>query len=87
VSWWPATASAVLASYLTVLGLSPVQIGAIITATLLGSAALTLTVGLAMPGFSRRRVLLGACLLMAATGVGFAGLTSFWPLLVVASLP
>jgi MFS family permease len=78
------TASVVLATYLTVLGLSPVQIGAIITATLLGSAALTLTVGLAMPGFSRRRVLLGACLLMAATGVGFAGLTSFWPLLVVA---
>ena len=78
------TVSVVLASYLTLLGLSPVQIGAIITATLLGSALLTLAVGLALPGFSRRRLLLGASALMAATGMGFSGLTSFWPLLVVA---
>jgi hypothetical protein len=30
--------------------------------------------------------MLGAALLMAATGLGFAGLTSFWPLLLVAFL-
>ena len=51
---------------------------------LVGSALLTLAVGLALPGFSRRRLLLGASALMAATGMGFSGLTSFWPLLVVA---
>src|SRR5205823_5872794 len=35
-------------------------------------------------GLPRRRLLLGASLLMAATGLGFAGVTAFWPLLVVA---
>ena len=78
------TISVVLATYLTALGLSPLRIGAVVTATLLGSAVLTLVVGLAAPGFSRRRLLLGACLLMAATGIGFAGVTSFWPLLIIA---
>jgi predicted MFS family arabinose efflux permease len=76
--------SVLLASYLSLLGFSPVQIGALITATLLGSAALTLGVGLFTSGLSRKRLLLGACLLMAATGLGFAGVTAFWPLLLVA---
>src|SRR5262249_47756675 len=35
---------------------------------------------------ARRGVLLGAAALMLATGVGFASLTAFWPLLVVAIL-
>lgn len=73
-----------LASYLSDIGFSPGQIGAIVTATLLGSAALTLLAGLLGQGLSRRRLLLGACALMAATGLGFAGVTAFWPLLVVA---
>lgn len=76
--------SVVLASYLDLLGFSAVEIGAIVTATLLGSAALTLGVGLVGHSWSRRRLLLGASLLMGATGLGFAGVTSFWPLLVVA---
>ena len=37
--------SVLLASYLARLGFTPVQIGAIVTATLLGSAALTLAMG------------------------------------------
>jgi predicted MFS family arabinose efflux permease len=76
--------SVLLASYLTDLGFSPVQVGAIVTGTLLGSAALTLTVGLLGYRLDRRRLLLGACALMAATGLGFAGVTAFWPLLVIA---
>jgi predicted MFS family arabinose efflux permease len=76
--------SIVLASYLTGLGLSPFQVGAIVTGTLLGSAAVTLAVGLLGYRLSRRRILLGASALMAATGIGFAGLTDFWPLLLVA---
>src|SRR5205814_301250 len=63
---------------------SPLQIGALVTSTLLGSAALTLAVGLFGAGLPRRRLLLGASLLMAATGLGFAGVTAFWPLLLVA---
>src|SRR5262249_36769390 len=76
--------SVVLASYLTSLGFTPLAVGAIVTGTMLGSAALTLAVGLWGGHLSRRRVLLGACALMLATGVGFAGATSFWPLLVIA---
>src|SRR5690348_12527870 len=56
--------SVLLASYLGRLGFTPVQIGAIVTATLLGSAALTLAIGLAGHRFRRRAVLLGAAGLM-----------------------
>jgi MFS family permease len=76
--------SIALAAYLTDLGFGPLQVGAIVTGTLLGSAAVTLGVGLLGFRLSRKRILLGATALMAATGVGFAGLTSFWPILVVA---
>jgi MFS family permease len=76
--------SVLLADYLYAIGLSPLQIGAVVTGTLLGSAALTLAVGLLGHGLGRRRLLLGASALMFATGLGFLGTTSFWPLLVVA---
>jgi len=76
--------SVLLAIYLTALGLSPLEIGAIVTATLLGSALLTLAVGLVSDRLEPRRVLLGASLLMFATGLGFATLGDFWPLLAVA---
>src|ERR1700716_3827878 len=51
-------ASLLLASYLWRLGFTPVQIGAIATATLFGSAALLLAVGLLGHRFPRRTVLL-----------------------------
>jgi MFS family permease len=76
--------SVALAGYLSELGYAPTQIGAIVTSTLLGSAALSLVTGLVGSRFDQRRLLLGASLLMAATGLGFAGVTQFWPLLVVA---
>jgi MFS family permease len=76
--------SVLLAAYLSELGFSPGQVGVLITATLLGSAALTLGVGLFGTGLTPRQVLVGACALMLITGLGFAGITSFWPLLIVA---
>ena len=76
--------SVLLAGYLTGIGFSPLQVSAIVTGTLLGSAALTLAAGLGSSRFSIRRVLLCACVLMAATGLGFFSITSFWPLLLVA---
>ena len=73
-----------LPAYLLALGLGQFEVGLISTATLLGSAAATLAVGAFGHRFASRRLLTGAALLMAATGLGFAGLSSFWPLLVVA---
>jgi MFS family permease len=76
--------SIALASYLTGLGFTPFEVGAIVTGTLLGSAAVTLGVGLLGYRLSRKGVLLGAAALMFLTGLGFAGFTAFWPLMVVA---
>jgi MFS family permease len=70
--------------HLSLLGFEPLAIGAISTATLLGSALLTLALGLSAHWVKRRRALLGACILMAATGLGFVFFEGFWPLLVIA---
>jgi MFS family permease len=78
------TVSVLLASYLSAIGLLPFQIGAVVTATLLGSAALTLAVGLLGGSFGRRMLLVAASALMFATGIGFLSTTAFVPLLVVA---
>ena len=74
----------VLPAYLLALGMGQLEVGFISTATLLGSALTTLAIGRWGNRFSIRRLLLAAAVLMAATGLGFAGLPSFWPLLLVA---
>ena len=76
--------SVILAQYLTTLGFSPFRIGAIITGTLIGSAALTLGVGLASSQRATRTLLLAASALMIATGLGFAAVTWFWGVLAIA---
>jgi MFS family permease len=76
--------SVVLASYLTAVGLSDVRIGVVVTLTLLGSAALTLAVGLRAHAYPRRRLLRLVTVLMIATGIGFAAFDAFWPLAAVA---
>jgi MFS family permease len=76
--------SLLLPVYLIGLGLTPLQVGMIATGTLLGSGALTLLVGLRANRFGSRALLLAASALMCATGVGFAAVSSFWPLLVIA---
>jgi len=70
--------------YLFDLGFSALAIGAIVCGTLVGTALLTLWVGLIANRHSLRRLLLAASLLMAVTGAGFAATTAFWPLLVIA---
>jgi predicted MFS family arabinose efflux permease len=75
--------SVILAAYLTAVGLDAKRIGIIITVTLLGSAALTLAVGLRAHAYPRRQLLRLVSLLMIATGIGFAAFTSFWPLALV----
>jgi MFS family permease len=77
-------ASLLLPAYLTALGVGPLGIGALVAAALLGSAGLTLAVGLLGDRLPARTVLLAACALMAATGAGFAGFEGLAPLVAVA---
>ena len=76
--------SVLLADHLARIGLSPREVGAVVTGTLLGSAGLTLLLGVFVHRLDRRVVLLAACVLMAGTGAGFATLTAFVPLMLVA---
>jgi MFS family permease len=76
--------SILLPSYLTALGLSATQIGIILFSTLSGSALVTLCAGFAAHRVGYRRLLLGACGLMLATGLLFCYLRTFWPLFIVA---
>ena len=76
--------SVLLAQYLIGLGFSSLEVGAIVTGTLLGSAVLTLTFGLTSHQVALRSLLLVATGIMVATGLGFASITAFWPLLVIA---
>src|SRR4030095_6371773 len=76
--------SVYLAAYLELLGFSAIQIGAIVTAMLVGSAVFTLLAGLASHKISARRVLFAASLLMGLTGAGFAAISGFWLLFFIA---
>ncbi|MDF3831808.1 MFS transporter [Cupriavidus basilensis] len=73
-----------LPAYLLALGFGQLAVGFISSATLTGSALATILVGVLGNRFPQRRLLVLAAALMAATGIGFAGLSSLWPLLLVA---
>jgi MFS family permease len=76
--------SVILAVDLTRRGFSELEVGAIITSTLLGSALLTLAVGMGSRRLEARTVLRFAPFLMLGTGLGFASLESLPLLLGVA---
>lgn len=76
----------ILPGYLLAAGLDTVQVGAVITATLLGSAAVTLAIGLRGGAVPRRRLLELLALVMVATGLAFATASGFAVLLVAAAL-
>jgi MFS family permease len=73
-----------LPAYLIALGITPFQVGIVATAALLGSALLTMAVGMLASRYDHRRLLLASALLMVATGVAFAAIDAYAPLLVVA---
>lgn len=76
--------SLLLPVYLTALGFDALHVGILTTATLLGSAAVTLLVGMVAHRYSRRALILAASVLMVATGPAFALVRDFWPLVLVA---
>jgi MFS family permease len=61
----------ILPAYLSAIGFSPVQIGFVATASLLGTAVFTLLVGLIAPRHDLRNMLLLGAGLMVFTGVAF----------------
>ena len=78
--------SVVLPLYLLARGFSPLRIGALVTATLLGSAAVSLGVGFWAYRVDRTALLRTVALAMAATGGLFFACSGFWPLLIVATV-
>jgi len=76
--------SLLLPVYLLRLGNGPFAIGSIVTGTLVGSALLTMALGMVAHRYSRRWMLRAACLLMVATGAGFALIHNYWPMLIIA---
>ena len=73
-----------LVVYLTDLGLGAFQVGIVATLALLGSALMTLGIGLLGASAGRRRLLIMASALMVATGLAFAASSSYAVLLLVA---
>jgi MFS family permease len=70
--------------YLTALGLGAFEVGVVATLALLGSALLTLGIGLLGARVDQRALLIIASLLMATTGLAFAASSTFWIVLLVA---
>ncbi|WVT77741.1 MFS transporter (plasmid) [Sinorhizobium chiapasense] len=70
--------------YLLALGFTPLEVGVIATASLLGSALLTICVGFLGGRHDHRQLLLAGASLMIATGVAFAVVHDYALLLVIA---
>lgn len=76
----------ILPAYLSATGFTPVQIGLVATAALLGTALLTLSVGFLAPRYDLRNLLLAGAALMVATGIAFPNFEGITLVLVVAFL-
>jgi MFS family permease len=80
------TVATVLPAYLIARGLGPTEVGAVVTATLLGSAVVTLGLGLRGGRLDRVHVLRAVAVLMVVTGLAFGLAASFVVLVVVAAV-
>src|SRR5215216_386287 len=67
----------ILPAYLTALGYDAIAVGIVATASLLGTALLTLITGWIAPRHDLRPLLIAGACLMAATGVAFPGVEHF----------
>ena len=74
----------VLPAYLSAIGFSSGEIGVIVSASLLGTALLTLAVGFIAPRHDLRSFLLGGAVLMACTGLAFPSVELFAVIAMVA---
>src|SRR5919201_5179417 len=74
----------ILPAYMTALGFAAVGVGIVATASLLGTAALTLMVGWIAPRHDLRALLIFGAGLMAATGAAFPNVEHFVLIALVA---
>jgi MFS family permease len=74
----------ILPAYLSAIGFSSGEIGVIVSASLLGTALLTLAVGFIAPRHDLRSFLLGGAVLMACTGLAFPSVELFAVIAMVA---
>jgi MFS family permease len=74
----------VLPAYLSALDFTTGEIGVVVSASLLGTALLTLSIGLIAPRHDLRNLLLTGAALMAATGIAFPNVEQFVPIAIVA---
>ena len=74
----------ILPAYLSAIGFKAGEIGIIVSASLLGTALLTLAVGFIAPRHDLRIFLLGGALLMACTGLAFPSVELFAVIAMVA---
>src|ERR1700682_578861 len=74
----------ILPVYLAAIGFTPQAIGIVASASLLGTAALTLITGFIAPRYELRKLFLAGAGLVALTGLMFPGGGSYAPLLSVA---
>lgn len=77
--------SLLLPYYLTILGFDPLQVGIIITITLLGAGGMTLTVGLISHRYRARNLLMAGSALLAAVALSLTQASDFWPLVIIAA--
>jgi MFS family permease len=73
----------VLPAHLTHLGFSATQVGAVVAASLLGSALLTLSAGFLSRRVTPRTLLLVTSWIMLSTGIALGSVTTFVPLLLI----
>jgi MFS family permease len=74
----------ILPVYLSAVGFSPQQIGIVASASLLGTAVLTLVVGFIAPRYELRSLFLAGAGLIVATGLIFPAMETFAPVLLIA---
>ena len=78
--------SVILVLYLVALGFDGVKVGALLTLTLIGDAAISLWLTTRADRLGRRRVLIAGALLMLVAAVAFALSGDFWVLLIAATI-
>ena len=78
--------SVVLVFYLIAVGLTEYQTGLLLSLTLFGDTAVSLVITTRADRLGRRRMLLAGAVLMVAAGLVFSLTTSFWLLLLAATI-